>query len=119
VRRDLIALGRGRTDFVNPGIRFLERALTVIGDECIAELCLAQPVLDRKVVNMHEQGFDPLVVEKALNHSVRGVAGVYNRAQYADRRKMLQHWGDYIDGYFTLSIGPWPGMPCPLQAACL
>jgi integrase len=48
---------------------------------------------------LHEQGFDPLVVEKALNHSVRGVAGVYNRAQYADqRRRMLQHWGDYIDG---------------------
>jgi integrase len=47
---------------------------------------------------LHEQGFDPLVVEKALNHSVRGVAGVYNRAQYADqRKKMLQHWGDYID----------------------
>jgi integrase len=48
---------------------------------------------------LHEQNFDPLVVEKALNHSVRGVAGVYNRAQYADqRKKMLQHWGDYIDG---------------------
>jgi len=48
---------------------------------------------------LHEQGFDPLVVEKALNHSVRGVAGVYNRAQYADqRKKMLQHWSDYIDG---------------------
>lgn len=47
---------------------------------------------------LHEQGFDPLVVEKALNHAVRGVAGVYNRAQYAEQRKaMLQHWADYID----------------------
>ena len=47
---------------------------------------------------LHEQGFDPLVVEKALNHAVRGVAGVYNRAQYAEQRKaMLQHWADYLD----------------------
>lgn len=47
---------------------------------------------------LHEQGFDPLVVEKALNHTVRGVAGVYNRAQYAEQRKqMLQHWADYIE----------------------
>jgi len=46
----------------------------------------------------HEQGFDPLVVEKALNHTVKGVAGVYNRAQYAEqRREMRQHWADYID----------------------
>jgi len=47
---------------------------------------------------LHEQGFDPLVVEKALNHTVQGVAGVYNRAQYAEqRREMLQHWADYLD----------------------
>ena len=46
---------------------------------------------------LHEQGFDSDVIEKALNHTLRGVRGVYNRAQYADQRKaMLQHWADYI-----------------------
>lgn len=51
---------------------------------------------------LHEMGFDPLVVEKALNHTVRGVAGVYNRAQYAEqRRAMLQRWADYIDAVIS------------------
>jgi len=46
---------------------------------------------------LHEQGFSSDVVEKALNHTVGGVRGVYNRAKYADQRKaMLQSWADYI-----------------------
>jgi len=46
---------------------------------------------------LHEQGFDSDVIEKALNHTLRGVRGVYNRALYADqRRAMLQHWADYL-----------------------
>ncbi len=48
---------------------------------------------------LHEQGFNTDVIEKALNHTMRGVRGVYNKAQYADqRREMLQHWADYLDG---------------------
>ncbi|MDN7880232.1 tyrosine-type recombinase/integrase [Burkholderia aenigmatica] len=48
---------------------------------------------------LHEQGWAADVVEKALNHTIGGVRGVYNRAEYADqRRKMLQAWSDYIDG---------------------
>ncbi len=48
---------------------------------------------------LHEQGFPSDVVEKALNHSIGGVRGVYNRAEYAEQRKqMLQGWADYIDG---------------------
>lgn len=48
---------------------------------------------------LHEQGWPSDVVEKALNHTIGGVRGVYNRAEYAEqRRKMLQAWSDYIDG---------------------
>ena len=48
---------------------------------------------------LHEKGFAADVVEKALNHTIGGVRGVYNRAEYADqRRKMLQFWGDYVEG---------------------
>jgi len=48
---------------------------------------------------LHEQGFSSDVVEKALNHTIGGVRGVYNRAEYADqRRMMLQSWADYISG---------------------
>ena len=48
---------------------------------------------------LHEQNFATDVVEKALNHTIGGVRGVYNRAEYAEqRRKMLQFWGDYVEG---------------------
>lgn len=48
---------------------------------------------------LHEQGWPSDVVEKALNHTIGGVRGVYNRAEYAEqRREMLQAWADYIDG---------------------
>jgi len=48
---------------------------------------------------LHEKGFPSDVIEKALNHTIGGVRGVYNKAQYSNQRKeMLQHWADYIDG---------------------
>lgn len=47
---------------------------------------------------LHEKGWASDVVEKALNHTIGGVRGVYNRAEYAAQRKeMLQFWSDYID----------------------
>lgn len=47
---------------------------------------------------LHEQGWNTDVIEKALNHSMQGVRGIYNKAQYLDqRREMLQSWADYID----------------------
>ncbi len=47
---------------------------------------------------LHEQGWASDVVEKALNHTIGGVRGVYNRAEYASqRREMLQSWADHID----------------------
>jgi integrase len=48
---------------------------------------------------LHEKGFSADVIEKALNHNIRGIRGVYNRAEYGDqRRAMLQFWGDYVEG---------------------
>ena len=47
---------------------------------------------------LHENGWASDVVEKALNHTIGGVRGVYNRAEYApQRREMLQFWSDYIE----------------------
>lgn len=47
---------------------------------------------------LHENGWPSDVVEKALNHTIGGVRGVYNRAEYeSQRREMLQFWADYID----------------------
>lgn len=48
---------------------------------------------------LHEKGFVSDVIEKALNHTLGGTRGVYNRAEYAEqRRTMLQFWGGYIEG---------------------
>jgi integrase len=51
---------------------------------------------------LHEKGWPSDVVEKALNHTIGGVRGVYNRAEYAaQRREMLQQWADYIDSLMS------------------
>jgi integrase len=51
---------------------------------------------------LHEKGFASDVIEKALNHQIKGVRGVYNRAKYAEpRRQMLQFWGDYVEALAT------------------
>ena len=48
---------------------------------------------------LHEMGWPSDVIEKALNHSIPGVAGVYNRAQYIEQRKAaLESWAKYILG---------------------
>jgi integrase len=46
---------------------------------------------------LNEQGFSSDVIEKSLNHTMGGVRGVYNRAEYAEQRKqMLQSWANYV-----------------------
>ena len=49
---------------------------------------------------LNETGFRPDVVERQLAHCERNeVRGAYNRAEYlAERRQMMQHWADYLDG---------------------
>jgi integrase len=52
---------------------------------------------------LSEMGFNPDWIEKALNHKLRGVRGIYNRAEYADqRRNMLQTWANALDGFQEL-----------------
>jgi len=51
---------------------------------------------------LHEQGWSAEVIEKALNHTITGVRGVYNKAEYAkQRREMLQHWGSWLANLAT------------------
>jgi len=46
-----------------------------------------------------ENGFNRDVIEKALSHEAGGIRSVYIVAEYADqRKKMLQWWGDYVEG---------------------
>lgn len=50
---------------------------------------------------LHENGW-PSDVEKALNRTIGGVRGVYDRAEYApQRREMLQFWADTIEQLMT------------------
>lgn len=49
---------------------------------------------------LNEQGWSPDAIERQLCHMPRDqVRAAYNRAQYLDeRRRMMQSWGDYLDG---------------------
>ena len=54
---------------------------------------------------LSEMGYQPDWIEKALNHKLRGVRGIYNRAEYAaQRRDMLQAWADTL-GTLRVSSG--------------
>ena len=47
---------------------------------------------------LRELGYRQEVVEKAMNHAIKGVEGVYNRAAYAEeRRRMLEEWAAWIE----------------------
>jgi integrase len=49
---------------------------------------------------LNEQGYRPDVIERQLAHAERNkVRAAYNRAEYLpERRDMMQHWADYLDG---------------------
>jgi hypothetical protein len=37
------------------------------------------------------------VIERALAHKILGIKGVYNRAEYAEQRRLiLQAWADFV-----------------------
>jgi integrase len=48
---------------------------------------------------LNEQGFRADVIERQLAHSEQNeVRAAYNRAEYlVERKKMMQHWGDYVE----------------------
>ena len=51
---------------------------------------------------LNELGFPAEAIERQLSHRQRGIAGVYNKAQYMpERKKMMQAWADYLDGLRT------------------
>ena len=59
------------------------------------------------VTGMNELGIQPHVVEAVVNHvsgrAKAGVAGVYNRATYANEKRMaLQAWADHLDDVLGL-----------------
>ncbi|MGF6548642.1 tyrosine-type recombinase/integrase [Paraburkholderia youngii] len=48
--------------------------------------------------HLHEAGFNSDWIEKCLAHEQRGVRAIYNKAEYADQRRvMLQAWADMLD----------------------
>ena len=48
--------------------------------------------------HLHEMGQSSDAIEKALAHSIKGIKGVYNRAEYAEeRRRILLLWADFVD----------------------
>ncbi|MCH4248633.1 MAG: tyrosine-type recombinase/integrase [Acinetobacter populi] len=66
-------------------------ALTDIPDFTVHDL--------RRTASTHlnEQGFHSDAIEACLNHTMKGVRGVYNKAKYEkERTEMLQKWSDYI-----------------------
>ncbi|CAG9168104.1 tyrosine-type recombinase/integrase [Cupriavidus pinatubonensis] len=47
--------------------------------------------------HLHEMGLPSDAIEKALAHQIKGIKGVYNRAEYAEERKrILQHWAEFV-----------------------
>ncbi|WP_175718783.1 tyrosine-type recombinase/integrase [Burkholderia anthina] len=48
--------------------------------------------------HLHEMGQPSDAIEKALAHAIKGIKGVYNRAEYAEqRRHILALWADFVD----------------------
>jgi integrase len=98
--------------FLNPQARrLLECAFELFGDAPFGYKpgILAKAVLRRgadwtphdlrRTMSTHlaETGTPPHVVEKMLNHALPGVAGVYNRATYADEtRRAWIKWGRMV-----------------------
>lgn len=47
--------------------------------------------------HLNEQGFHSDAIETCLNHTMRGVRGVYNKAKYEKERiDMMEKWSNYI-----------------------
>jgi integrase len=47
--------------------------------------------------HLHEMGHSSDAIERALAHKIQGIKGVYNRAEYADQRRViLQAWADFV-----------------------
>jgi integrase len=106
--RELKALG-GESKFVLPGrgtqIKpFAKNALNKALDGLTFDMEPFTIHDQRRTAStlLSDNGWAKNVVEKALSHELGGVAGIYNRAEYAKQRKdMLQWWADYVDSIVT------------------
>jgi integrase len=57
---------------------------------------------------LNELGVDPHIVEAILGHTVKGVAGVYNRAKYENLKKTaLDAWGAHVTELVDKYDGAW------------
>ena len=78
-----------------------ERTLNSVMEELDMEL-KATPHSFRGMAStlLNEHGFPPDVIERQLAHvEHNAVRAAYNRAEYMEeRRKMMDWWGDYLDG---------------------
>lgn len=42
-------------------------------------------------------GIDPIVAERCLNHTIKGIEGIYNRHQYLNERRVaLEKWSELL-----------------------
>ncbi|MGF6905346.1 tyrosine-type recombinase/integrase [Paraburkholderia sp. GAS348] len=56
--------------------------------------------------HLHSTKHDPLMVEAALAHKQKGVAGIYNQGDYLDsRRAMMQTYADWLSGLKVTNAG--------------
>ncbi len=104
--KELQALAGG-SDLVMPGRGSLTKPFAHNAINSALKVALAGQAIPAFTVHdlrrtastlLHENGWASDVVEKALNHTIGGVRGVYNRAEYApQRQEMLQFWADYIE----------------------
>lgn len=54
--------------------------------------------------HLNEQGFNGDAIEACLNHTAKGVRGIYNKAKYEkERTEMMQKWSDFV---FSLIYEP-------------
>jgi integrase len=55
---------------------------------------------------LNEMGFRPDVIERQLAHQEQNsVRAAYNRAEYLrERRAMMNHWADYLDGFASGNV---------------
>jgi len=63
---------------------------------------------------LHEAGFNSDWIEKCLAHEQKGVRAIYNKAEYAEQRRvMLQDWADMIDRWVKGDPALWAVVPPP------
>lgn len=95
----------GKSDLVLPGRSSLKKPFAPsVFNEMLEGIDFGIPLFTphdlRRTAStlLHEMGYSSDVVEKSLNHTIGGIRGVYNKAEYAEqRREMLQRWADYVD----------------------